>query len=454
MTARLQSIGMITTPIATASMLVAITAVIGPWLGAWAKPLFIVACVVLGWHAWRQSPAAHVQATLVMFSFAPLLRRLVDAAAGFDPMGLMLAGPLLMLLVPLPQLRPLLVRPSVSGDSMPVLFFGACVGYCVLLTFILGDAAQAATGALKWGAPLVYVLALQQHEKRGEELLEAVAGAFVIILPIIGIYGIYQYIDPPDWDRYWLRMATITSAGLPAPFEIRTFSTMHGPAVFATYTAAGLAIVTFLRSHWFTRLLMLPAALALLLSLYRTAWLSLAAVIVFCAFFPMTRVRAMYLVAGVGVAICVAFLAPESGEVIGDRLATLAELQSDGSGAERLGEFATLWNLPDTAIFGRGFVAEDVAVAGAQPLDGMPAVLWMSMGIPLGLLAIAALLLVIHRAISRAFQWPCVSNVLLGGLGLGFLIQLPLASIVAGELGFLFWLLTGVATIPPRGAGT
>jgi hypothetical protein len=84
----------------------------------------------------------------------------------------------------------------------------------------------------------------------------------------------------------------------------------------------------------------------------------------------------------------------------------------------------------------------------------MPAVLWMSMGIPLGLLAIAALLLVIHRAISRAFQWPCVSNVLLGGLGLGFLIQLPLASIVAGELGFLFWLLTGVATIPPRGAGT
>jgi hypothetical protein len=453
MTAAHPRAGMLVTPIAAASLLVAVTAIIGPWLGAWARPLFILACVTLAWRAWRQSPAAHVQATLILFSFAPLLRRLVDASAGFDATGLMLAGPLLMLLVPLPDLRPLLQRSSIDRASTPILFLGACVGYCVLLTAVLGDVMQAAAGALKWGAPLVYALALQQHEKRAEELLDAVAGAFVVILPVVGIYGIYQYVDPPDWDRYWLAMATITSAGLPAPFEVRTFSTMHGPAVFATYTAVGLAIVFFLRSHWLTRALLLPAAMALLLSLYRTAWLSLAAVVVFCAFFPVTRLRALYLISALGIAISLTVLAPPFGEVIGARLSTLADLQSDGSGEERLAEFATLWNLPDSTILGRGFIAEDVAVAGAQPLDGMPAVLWMSMGIPIAILCLATILVPILRSISEALQRPSLGSVVLGGLGCGFLVQLPLASIVAGELGFIFWLLTVLTMTRHRGAG-
>ena len=446
-------IGILVSPMAAAFLLVVLTAMIGPLVGAWARPLFILCCVGLAYLAWRQSPVAHVQATLIMFSFAPLLRRLVDASTGFDATGLMLAGPLLMLLVPLPELRPLLHRANIDSGSATVLFLGVCVGYCVLLTAVLGDVMQAAAGALKWGAPLVYALTLQQHEERAEELLEAVAGAFVVILPAVGLYGIYQYVNPPDWDRYWLTMATITSAGLPAPFQVRTFSTMHGPAVFATYTAAGLAIVFFLRSHWLTRVMLLPAALALLLSLYRTAWLSLAAFLVFCMFFPVTRLRALYLIAALGIAISLTHLAPLIGEIIAARLSTLADLQSDGSGIERLAELATLWNLPDNMIVGRGFIAEDVAVPGAQPLDGMPAVLWMSMGIPIGLLAIAAILVPIQRSISGAFQRPCLGSVVLAGLGLGFLVQLPLASIVVGELGFLFWLLNALATSLHRGAG-
>ncbi len=433
-----------------AAALIAVTAFAGPQLGGAARPLFLLGCLVTGWYAWSRSPGAHLQVVLALFSFAPILRRLVDISAGFDPGSLMIAGPFLALLAPLPEFREFAVqgRPPVKGLG-PIIVFGVCTLYCVLITVAQGQWSQAAAGALKWFAPVIYAVALFRRAPMAKQILHEAAGAFSVILPITGLYGIYQYTDPPVWDRYWLINAAITSAGLPAPYEVRTFSTMHSPAVFATFTATGLMLVYVLRTGWHTRLAMLPAVLALALSLYRTAWLSLAAGVLFCLLMPATRARAGSAVTLLAAAIAVALVFTPFGDVLANRLASFGDASNDGSGQERLAEFTFLWSLPGSGLLGIGFPSIDTGTAGAVPLDGMIAICWACMGIVGGLVCLGSLLYAIGLAIAPAVRDGTQESVVLGALACGWLVQLPLACVASGELGFVFWTTTTLAACMP-----
>ena len=51
---------------------------------------FVLACGAVGWFAWRQGPASHLKAALILFTFAPFVRRVVDLHIGYDPFGLSL----------------------------------------------------------------------------------------------------------------------------------------------------------------------------------------------------------------------------------------------------------------------------------------------------------------------------------------------------------------------------
>ncbi len=434
-----------------AAVLIAVTALAGPQLGGAARPLFLLGSLAAGWYAWSRSPGAHLQTVLALFSFSPILRRLVDVSAGFDPGGLMIAGPFLALLAPLPDFREFAVpgRPPVKGLG-PIIVFGVCTLYCVLITVAQGQCSQAAAGALKWFAPVIYAVALYRHATMAKQILDEAADAFLVILPIAGLYGIYQYTDPPVWDRYWLINAAITSAGSPAPFEVRTFSTMHSPAVFATFTAVGLMLVYVLRTGWHTRLAMLPAVLALALSLYRTAWMSLAAGVLFCLLMPATRARAGGAITLLAGSIAAALVFTPFGDTLAERFATFGDASNDGSGQERLAEFAFLWSLPGSGLFGIGFPSIDTGTAGAVALDGMIAICWACMGIVAGLVCLGSLFYTIGLAIAPALRSGTRESVVLGALACGWLVQLPLACVASGELGFLFWTTTALAACMPQ----
>ncbi len=234
-------------------------------------------------------------------------------------------------------------------------------------------------------------------------------------------------------------MASITSAGRPEPYEVRSFSTMNSPASFATFTAAGMMLVYFLRSSWQTRLVVAPACLALLLSLYRTAWISLVVGVLFCLCFSAVRQRAALtgMILAVTAVLAIAFT--PFGDLIGDRLATLGNGGDDGSAQERLQEFVTLWTLPDSGLIGEGFGTVDTGTPGEKPIDCMIISCWQSFGIVVGLVCLSALLLVTGRAIMPTFKYASRESVVLGGLACGWLVQMPLGNIASGELGFLFW---------------
>jgi hypothetical protein len=421
-----------------AALFLIVMSAVGASLGGLSRPAFVLACGGVGWFAWRQGPAAHLQAALILFTFAPFVRRVIDLHIGFDQLGLMLIGPLLAILVPAIDLPRLLETNRVPARWIwPLGIVAASVVYAGILTMAQGDWNNAASGMLKWLAPLLYAAALLVSAER-EEMVKAATFAFAIILPIVGIYAIYQYVDPSEWDIYWMQFAPIPSIGQSVPYGVRVFSTMNSPASFATFTATGLFLIGFSKRPW-AAVLAIPAALGLLLSLYRTAWISLAVSILFCLLFSATRRRAGMILIGIGVAVALAVLFTPFGDIVVDRLSTLGEGTQDGSAQERLEEFITLWNLPDSSLFGSGFTITDVGAAGAMPVDGMIIACWLSMGIMVGGFCLAALLWTIGNAIAVVAIDPAPGAVVIGALALGALAQAPLASITSGESGFLFW---------------
>ncbi len=407
-------------------------------LGGLTRPLFIAGCGLVGLYAWRQGPAAHLKCALLLFAFAPFVRRLVDLSVGYDQSGLMLIGPLLALLAVIPQVVFEQRKHALIPQMLPLLVVAGCVAYAALLSVIQGDLTNAATGTLKWLAPLLYAGALLEEADR-DEMLDAAASAFVVILPIIGAYGILQYVNPPEWDRYWMQYASILSAGEPIPYGVRTFSTLNGPASFATFTALGLLIVWFTRSRWQSLLLTGPAGIGLLLSLYRTAWISLAVGVVFCLAFASTRRCAWVILFGAFALVVVAATLTPFGDVIGERLATLGEGSQDGSAQERIDQFVTLWNQWDSSLFGAGFTVIDVGTAGAMPVDGMIIACWLTMGIVVGLVCLSALVVAAINMIAAAWRNGTPQSIVIGALGCGALCQLPLANLTAAESGFMFW---------------
>lgn len=410
----------------------------GPLLGGLSRPAFVLACGLVGWLSWRRGPAAHLQAALLLFAFAPLVRRVVDLHIGFDQLGLMLIGPLLAILVPAVHLPRLLEQRAVPSHWIwPLGIVAASVVYAGILSMAQGDWTNAASGMLKWLSPLLYAAVLMVSAKR-EEMVEAATSAFVFILPLLGVYAVYQYVAPLDWDIFWMQYAPIPSIGQPLPYEVRVFATMNSPASFATFTAIGLFLISFSKRPWLA-LPALPAALGLLLSLYRTAWLSLAVSILFCLMFSGTRRRAGIILVGIGIAVLLAVLLTPFGDVVVERLSTLSEGSQDGSAQERLEEFITLWNLPDSSLFGSGFTITDVGAAGAMPIDGMIVACWLSMGIIVGAFCLTALCWAIGNAVAVTWTDPSSEAIVIGALALGGLLQLPLASITSGENGFFFW---------------
>ncbi|HMM62642.1 MAG TPA: O-antigen ligase family protein [Mesorhizobium sp.] len=421
------------------AVLLAGTVVVGGMLGSLIRPLFVLGCGAIGWYAWRKGPAAHVYSVLLLFAFAPFARRIVDLSLGFDYGSLMLVGPLLAILVPAADLLPLFSRHARLDPRLsPLAAVLFCIAYTAVLTIFRGNWSDAAAGILKWGAPLVYAAALVVAARR-DEVLRAAASAFLVILPVTGLYGIYQYVDPPAWDRYWMQFASILSAGLPVPYGVRTFSTMNGPASYATFTAAGLLLVWFLRPGWLSALLAAPALMGLMLSQYRTAWIALALGILFCLLFAATRRRAGVLLAGIAVAGLVALAVPPFADVIGERIASLGQGGQDDSAQERLEQYVMLWNMPDSSVAGMGFTTTDVGVAGAMAIDGMVIACWLLMGIPVGLICLFSFVWPIASAIAAAARERSTEAAAVGAFALGALAQLPLANLGSGEIGFLFW---------------
>ena len=386
-----------------------------------------------------------------LFCATPLVRRLIDEQAGWDPSNPALLTPYLAsAFAGLGALSYLTRKAWVPRTSGPFVVIIGCISYGLMLALSDGRELSGLIEAMKWSAGPLVALYLISY-RRLEAAHEVVVISLLVAVPMMAAYGIVQYINPPPWDADWMenvKTLGLDSIGQPRPFAVRVFSTMNSPGSFAAIMMFGI-LVAMKRNFS----IMIPtvsiALLGLLLTEYRAVWAGtcigalLLVLIDRCGL--GTRVLAISIIfAG---ALIATSAIPEMRGALSDRLDSLTHLDSDASGEDRLLQYQRFFSGDN----GNMVSGEGLALDGAsRRLDNKSAVvidsgiieIFSTFGIFVGSLFFSAL----ASAISLTFLRELSS---FGGIycagAVGLFCQVPFGSVFIGESGYCGWLFLGLA---------
>jgi hypothetical protein len=338
------------------------------WLAGHAGLLRVAipaAALFVGVALYLKKPIHYVEYSLWLWFLIPLIRRLVDWQFGYADPNFVLLTPLLVSGVAgIALLRPNNRRANTRTPAS-FLLCGTAILYAVVVGVIQGPSTETVYGLADWLCPLMFGLHFYLNWDRYEEYRTIVTRAFLCGVPVLGIYGLYQFFAPPAWDHYWLESlyeanGIASSFGKAEPFLVRVWSTMNAPGPFANTMMVGLLLLLVVRSP-----MKLPAAVAgypsFLLSTVRTAWLSWLVGLLLILKSANPRVIARICLSMVLLLACFLPLAgdPRVATVISDRVKTFSEMQQDESLMDREGMYRTLFADVMESPFGYGFKNRD-----------------------------------------------------------------------------------------------
>jgi O-antigen ligase len=379
----------------------------------------------------------------------PLVRRLVDYRAGYDPLNPVLVAPALVTGVCLVSLIRHL--PKVKRRSLaPLLPILAGLAYAYPLG-VYNAGLQAATfGLLQWLAPIAFGFHLATDVSRYIPYLAITRRVFTWAAFALGLYGVWQYCSPLPWDRLWMFNSGMTTIGRPLPFEVRVFSTLNSPTPFAMVMVAGLLMLLETRP-WVHVCMGLPAYFAFLLSLVRTAWGGwLIGVGVYATYL---RPRAGLRVAAMLglLVLAVAFLTSTPlGSRIERRLESFTMLGEDRSLAAREASSAVVLELILNEPLGRGLgatgSARRLATSSTITFDNGFLNVFFSLGWAGGLLYLAGTAVLLVGLLRRRFE-PRSDPIPKVARAVGFATFATLSSLntLTAASGVIFWGFLGLS---------
>jgi hypothetical protein len=392
-----------------------------------------------------RQPILYVQYSIWVWFLAPLVRRVVDLRFGWTDPNLILLSPLLVSGVTgLAFLR----KDGKAWREVPAGFVlcGAAILYGFVVGMLLHPSAETAYGLLNWLCPLLFGLHLYRNWPQYETYRSAISSSFLWGALVLGLYGIYQFFQPPAWDRFWLEGVRAAmgggSFGLPEPLLIRVWSTMNAPGPFANTIMVALLFLFVVRSP-----IKLPAAIAgytsFLLSAVRTAWLSWVVGLVWILKNSKPRVIVRVVLSGALLVVCLLPLLsdPRMANVIGDRVKTFTDLQSDESFGDRMEMYRVLATDAIDNPFGHGL--KNLESSHGMAVDSGILTIVFSMGW-LGSLLFAAGIVSLFL---RKTAWiPADDNFMVVGkaIMIAILVQIVGGNIFVSVSGAMFWMLTGI----------
>lgn len=242
--------------------------------GRLAGPAWAATAAFTGLVLVLRSPAAFLAFVVSLWFYTPLLRRLLDLHHGFTPANLALAAPvlastaaILTVLRFLRELRGVLFAPAILVI--------AAVTYGFLVGALRNGLVPATYAYLSWLSPAMVGLHVALHWRRYPEMRDGFLRTLAWGIAPAALYGIYQFVALPPWDRAWMIATDLQSIGLPQPFSVRVFGSMTMPGTFAVVMEVGLLLL--LSAHVRGRLPALVLGfIGLLISRIRTAWLGFA----------------------------------------------------------------------------------------------------------------------------------------------------------------------------------
>lgn len=317
--------------------------------------VFPVSALLVAIFLYLRHPILYIGFTWWIWFLAPLLTRLVDYRVGWDPTRQMLVAPYLVVFVTIATFAKQMPRAIREGGLPFVLaFIGVVYGFFVGLIF--NQPIPVIRGFLDWLSPIIFAFHLFVNWRDYPMYRQHIQRIFIWCVLILGIYGIYQFVVAPEWDKYWLvESEMFTSAGDPIPFGIRVWSTLHSPGPFGTVMQTGLLLL-FTSSGP----LIFPASaagyLSFLLSQVRTSWGGwlLGVILILSSVKAQIQMRLITII--LVMAICVVPLAtiePIS-EVVTSRLESFSNLQEDGSFQDRSATYDRNLNLALSTGLGNG----------------------------------------------------------------------------------------------------
>lgn len=242
----------------------------GSALSQWVELLYTPAAILLGLYLFRFSPPMYLTFCMALWMFTPFIRRVVDYHSSYHPQSLVMLAPFLVSCLCIVSLRKIpLKRPP--AHMLPYIGIMGIVMWGYFIGIFQSGLFAATYAALTWAGPILLAIHILVHPREIDANAEHVFKVFSICALIMGGYGLYQFLIYPEWDKYWVANANMGGIGIASAANVRIFSTMNSPAVFALFLATGILTLLSVRGRF--RLVLAAIAIsALMLSLVRSMW--------------------------------------------------------------------------------------------------------------------------------------------------------------------------------------
>ncbi len=390
-----------------------------------------------------RAPILYLGFTWWICFLSPLVRRLADYKSGFTEPSPILLAPFLVVLVTLVTLYQHLPKAHRQG-GLPFILCFASIFFGICLGVVQTSPVAVITSGLKWLTPVLFSFHLFINWRNYPSYRQNIQRVFLWGVLVMGVYGVFQYLVAPEWDRFWHINSGMASIGIPEPLGIRVWSTMNSPGPFAFFMMAGL--LTLINQ---TGVLSISASvfgyLAFLLSLLRTAWLGWfgGLVILFSSLKSKHQIR-LIIIFMVMAMLLVPLISMESfSENITSRVDTLSSLEDDGSGQARLGSYDRFFSNPLIALIGTGIGNKEVTAA-LQIGDSGIISIFLALGWFGGSFYLSGMLKLIfelwqfsHRSLDQFVNIAC-------SIAMTILFMLPLAVPHVDIMGICLWGFLGV----------
>jgi len=234
------------------------------------RTAYVIISFAVGAFLYVRYPVLYTGFAWWIWFVTPFIARVVDYKSGWDPTRFMLVSQYLVTLLTLHTFLKELPK-SLRQGSLPFVLAFLGVFYGFLIGMIKTTPFTAARGLLDWLTPITFAFYLFVHWRDYPLYRRTIERTFTWGVLVTGIYGIVQFLNPPEWDLFWLTSTKLTSMGDPEPLKLRIWSTMASPAPYAAMMMAGLLLLFTNKSF-----IRLPASaagyLAFLLTTVRTLW--------------------------------------------------------------------------------------------------------------------------------------------------------------------------------------
>jgi hypothetical protein len=253
-------------------------------------------------------------------------------------------------------------------EGLPFLLAFISLMYALLIGIAQGNSLiKVVQGILSWLPGIFLGFHLLANWQSYPAYRENTQKVFYWGVLVMGIYGIFQYIVAPDWDKFWLANAQDLQlcCGWPEPFMMRVWSTLNYPFTFG-YAMMACLLVLLSRQNTASAPAIIAGLLSFLLSQVRGAWLGFAVGLMI--FFSSLNSRLKFRLITT-VFIITIFLIPlaSSGPIfdaIASRISTLSSGGEDGSALERQRIYSELFNNVVGEVIGKGMGGMSIVDAG------------------------------------------------------------------------------------------